>query len=182
MDRSDLISPYVQIQMFSAEDKAKAIASGQGGEEVSDPNGYHGIGSPYSIRTKTVPENGFNPQFNDVIELQLETKYPELVFVRFCVYQSGKSPKQLAVFTAKLDSLQLGYRHLPLYNSNGEELIFSSLFCQITKKPSVESISTTQEGLPYRSRSIRDYFGGDRGRRRGRANEAKVQNGFGGEP
>lgn len=177
MGKNDLISPYVEIQMFSAEDKAKDIASGQGGEEVSDPNGYHGIGSPYVRRTKTVPGNGFNPQFNDVIELQLETKYSELVFVRFIVYQSGKSPKQLAVFTAKLDSLQLGYRHLPLYNSNGEELIFSSLFCQITKKPPAESVLASEEGLPYRSRSIRGYFGGDRGRRRGRTNEAKMQNG-----
>lgn len=163
---NEVISPFVEVQMFSAEDKARSIAYGHGGEEVSRLNSYHGIGKPYSRRTKTVPENGYNPQFNDVIELSLETKYPELVFVRFVVYQSGKgSNKELAVFTAKLDSLQRGYRHLPLYNSNGEELIFSTLFCHIQKqKPTI----VERDGLPTRHASLRKLLSrsntSDRGR------------------
>src|SRR5207248_10217700 len=36
--------------------------------------------------------------------------------------------------SAKLSSLQQGYRHLPLYNSHGEEYIFSTLFCKIKKE------------------------------------------------
>lgn len=162
------ISPFVEVQMFSAEDKARGIAYGQGGEDASRTNGYHGIGVPLTRRTKTVPDNGFNPQFNDVINLSLDTKYPELVFVRFVVSQSSKnSGKELAVFTAKLDSLQQGYRHLPLYNSRGEELIFSTLFCQITKRPTSVALPEIQ---PQRSHSIRKLLSRsntERGRPRG---------------
>lgn len=170
MGKNDLISPFVQVQMFSAEDKARGIAYGHGGEEVSRANGYHGIGSPLSRRTKTVPENGYNPQFNDVFDLTLETKYPELVFVRFVVCAATKnSHKELAVFTAKLDSLQRGYRHLPLYNSNGEELIFSSLFCHISKQEPI--VYHRPEAVPSRHTSIRKMLSrsntGERGRSRG---------------
>lgn len=166
LGRSKPISPYVEVQMFSAEDKARGIAYGQGGEDASRTNGYHGIGMPLTRRTKTVPENGFNPQFNDVIDLSLDTKYPELVFVRFVVCQSGKnSGKELAVFTAKLTSLQQGYRHLPLYNSRGEELIFSTLFCQITKRPNTITLSEIQ---PERSHSLRKLLSRNSAPERGR--------------
>lgn len=168
LGRGKPISPYVEVQMFSAEDKARGIAYGQGGEDASRTNGYHGIGMPLTRRTKTVPDNGFNPQFNDVIDLSLDTKYPELVFVRFVVSQSSKnSGKELAVFTAKLDSLQQGYRHLPLYNSRGEELIFSTLFCQITKRPNTAALPEIQ---PQRSHSLRKLLSRsntERGRPRG---------------
>lgn len=169
LGRNKPISPYVEVQMFSAEDKARGIAYGYGGEEASRSNGYHGIGVPLTRRTRTVPENGFNPQFNDVIELALDTKYPELVFVRFVVNQSGKnSGKELAVFTAKLDSLQQGYRHLPLYNSRGEELIFSSLFCQIIKRPNTITLSEVQPDRPHSLRKLLSRNNtSERGRPRG---------------
>ena len=88
-------------------------------------------------------DNGYNPIFSDCFELSLETRHPDLVFVRWIVWHapSGKTTasncRQLAVFTAKLSSLQQGYRHLPLYNDNGEEFIFSSLFCRIQKEESI---------------------------------------------
>lgn len=168
MAKGQLISPFVQVQMFSAEDVARSIAYGQGGESVSRPDGLYGIGRPFIRQTKTVPDNGFNPQFNDVLELSIETKYPELVFVRFVVYQSGKTSKELAVFTSKLDSLQRGYRHLPLYNNHGEELIFSSLYCHIAKeKPKPIS----HESKPVRQGSLRKLISrsntSERGRNRG---------------
>jgi phosphatidylinositol phospholipase C, delta len=136
--RTDALNPFIEVQMFSAEDRARGIAIGSGGQG-SSPNDYHGIGSPHRRRTDIVFGNGYNPQFKETIELSLETKYPELVFVRFIVYNSGdgkpygKNTRQVAVFTAKLSSLQKGYRHIPLYNGNGEEFIFSTLFCQIKK-------------------------------------------------
>ena len=140
MDRSVSINPYIEIQVYNAEDKARGIATGSGGEDSSARNGFSGVGIPYVRRTRVVPDNGYNPQFNERFELAVETKYPELVFVRWIVYSSpnGKHTSsgntQLAVFTAKLSSLQQGYRHLPLYNSHGEEYIFSTLFCRIKKE------------------------------------------------
>jgi phosphatidylinositol phospholipase C delta len=163
--------------MFSAEDRARGIANGTGGKETY-PNGYHGIGSPYRRQTQICFGNGFNPQFGDSIELSLETKYPELVFVRFIVYNSddgrhnGKGVKQLAAFTAKLDSLQKGYRHLPLYNGHGEEFIFSTLFCKIVKQESKLMPWSLQDvnGRPARSNVFRGILSrglsGDRDRDR----------------
>jgi phosphatidylinositol phospholipase C delta len=139
MSKETPLNPFIEVQMFSAEDRARGIANGSGGHETY-PNGYHGIGSPYRRQTQIVFGNGYNPQFGETIELSLETKYPELVFVRFIVFNSddgrpyGKGVRQLAAFTAKLDSLQRGYRHLPLYNGHGEEFIFSTLFCKIAKQ------------------------------------------------
>lgn len=140
MDREATINPFVEIQIYNAEDKARGIATGRGGEDASRRNGISGVGTPYGRRTRIVPENGYNPQFNDRFELSVETKYPELVFVRWVVYSSpnGRAAHpncdQLAVFTAKLSSIQSGYRHLPLYSTSGEEFIFSTLFCKIKKE------------------------------------------------
>jgi phosphatidylinositol phospholipase C delta len=39
----------------------------------------------------------------------------------------------LATFTAKLTSLSQGYRYLPLYDAGGDQYLFSTLFCKITK-------------------------------------------------
>lgn len=137
------INPFIEIQMFIAEDRARGIATGSGGTDSSSRNGYSGIGSPYGRRTKVIRDNGYNPIFGDCFELSLETRHPDLVFVRWIVWHSPSSKttasncRQLAVFTAKLSSLRQGYRHLPLYNGNGEEFIFSSLFCRIKKEKSV---------------------------------------------
>ena len=142
MPSDSSINPFIEIQMFIAEDRARGIASGSGGTHSSSRNGYSGIGSPYGRRTKVIHDNGYNPIFNDCFELSLETRHPDLVFVRWIVWHSpsGKTNasncRQLAVFTAKLSSLQQGYRHLPLYNGDGEEFIFSSLFCRIKKEES----------------------------------------------
>ena len=152
MSKTGSINPFVEVQMFSADDRTQGVATGKGGEESSSRGGYSGIGLPYSRRTKIVPENGYNPQFRDLFDISLETKYPELVFVRFVVWHSpdaryaGKGCKQLAVFTAKLSSLQAGYRHLPLYNGSGEEFIFSTLFCRIKKSDPVLFPRSMQDG------------------------------------
>lgn len=139
MGKDTPLNPFIEVQMFSAEDRARGIANGTGGKETYS-NGYHGIGSPYRRQTQIRFGNGYNPQFGETIELSVETKYPELVFARFIVFNSddgrsnGKGVRQLAAFTAKLDSLQKGYRHVPLYNGHGEEFIFSTLFCKIAKQ------------------------------------------------
>lgn len=149
--QDDAINPFVEIQMFSAEDKTKGIASGRGGHDVSDRTGVSGIGHPYRVRTEIVPNNGYNPYFNESVELCLETRYPELVFVRWVVWNSPDARTthpvsciKLATFTAKLSSIQQGYRHIPLYNGNGEEFIFSTLFCKIKKEEPITIINGDQ--------------------------------------
>ncbi|KAF3480068.1 1-phosphatidylinositol-4,5-bisphosphate phosphodiesterase 1 [Arthroderma uncinatum] len=136
----DNINPYIEIEVFSADDKTKGLAFGEGGMDTSDRNGLSGIGHPHRRRTGIEQGNGYNPIFNDQFKFSLETKYPDLVFVRWVVWNSidGKnvgnnSSSQLATFTAKLSSLAQGFRYLPLYDGNGDQYLFSTLFCRITK-------------------------------------------------
>ena len=71
--------------------------------------------------------------------MSVETKYPGLIFVQWTVWNSPDARKDssnntpLAFFTAKLSSLQQGYRHLPLYNMQGEQYRDARLFVRITK-------------------------------------------------
>lgn len=132
------INPYVEFEMFCGDDKSRGIASGEGGHDASARNGMSGIGSPLRKRTQIVEGNGWDPNWQENLTLTLETKYPSLVFVRLTVWNSydgrnrnsGGAP--LGTFTGKLSSLEQGYRHLPLFDASGDELI-SKLFCRIIK-------------------------------------------------
>ncbi|KAI9673515.1 MAG: Phospholipase C [Trizodia sp. TS-e1964] len=135
-----LINPYVEIETFCADDRAKGVASGEGGQDASARNGMSGIGSPHRRRTRIVPNNGYNPIFNDKLSVSLETKLPSLVFVRWTVRTShdarsfNEKNNLIGTFTAKLSSLEVGYRHLPLSDHTGEPLPFAALFCKIVKE------------------------------------------------
>ena len=136
----DNINPYVEIEMFSADDRGQSLVFGEGGMDASARSGMSGIGYPHRRRTKIEQSNGYSPVFNDRFKMSLETKYPDLVFVRWTVWSSmdGRSAGnnnsvQLATFTAKLTSLSQGYRYLPLYDGSGDQYLFSTLFCRISK-------------------------------------------------
>lgn len=141
MGPDSTVSPYVEIELFSADDKRQSVTYGEGGVNASAArNGMSGIGLPHRRRTRVVANNGYNPIFNDKFRLSLETKYPDLVFVRWVVWSSpdgrnfsANNCVQLATFTAKLSSLKQGYRYLPLYDDNGDKFLFSTLFCKITR-------------------------------------------------
>ncbi|OJJ49939.1 hypothetical protein ASPZODRAFT_13047 [Penicilliopsis zonata CBS 506.65] len=143
----DPINPYVEIEMFSADDRGQSVVLGEGGMDMtttSARNGMSGIGFPHRRRTKIEPSNGYNPIFDEQFKLSVETKYPDLVFVRWTVWssQDGRSAGtnssiQLATFTAKLTSLSQGFRYLPLYDGSGDQYLLSTLFCRITKEEPV---------------------------------------------
>ncbi|KAJ9638855.1 hypothetical protein H2201_004619 [Coniosporium apollinis] len=137
------VNPYIEVEMYSADDKARGNAVGEGGLDASARNGMSGIGSPMRRRTAIVQGNGYDPLFNEAISISVDTRYPSLVFLRWTVWNSidgqnyVNNGTPLATFTAKLSSLQQGYRHLPLYNLNGDPYIFSTLFCKIRKEEHV---------------------------------------------
>ncbi|KAI4171793.1 MAG: hypothetical protein LQ343_004044 [Gyalolechia ehrenbergii] len=153
------LNPYIEIEMFSAEDKGKDVAYGEGGQNASARNGMSGIGSPHRRRTEVIQSHGFSTIFNEEFRLQVQTKHPELVFVRWTVWssqdgrnynrESGSAP--LATFTGKLSSLQQGYRHLPLFDHNGNQFLFATLFCRIKKEPFV----TVEEPAPLEEKTGR---------------------------
>ncbi|EHA18183.1 hypothetical protein ASPNIDRAFT_207992 [Aspergillus niger ATCC 1015] len=136
----DNINPYVEVEIFSADDRGQSFVFGEGGLNTSARSGVSGIGYPHRRRTKIEQSNGYSPIFNDCFKFALDTKYPDLVFVRWTVWSSldgrsagNNSSVQLATFTAKLTSLSQGYRYLPLYDAGGDQYLFSTLFCKITK-------------------------------------------------
>ena len=163
----DDIDPYIEIEIISPEEKGKGIAFGEGGIDASDYKGISGMGAPHKRRTKVMQANGYNPEFNEKFKLSVATGYPSLVFIRWTIWNSpdGRSPNTdknavpLGMFTAKLSSLQEGYRHLPLFDHNGDQFIFASLFCHISKdEPSAfvgEDLATEKGG---RLRHINSIF------------------------
>ncbi|KAH7132253.1 1-phosphatidylinositol-4,5-bisphosphate phosphodiesterase 1 [Dendryphion nanum] len=149
------VNPCVEFEMHCAEDMGPN-AIGEGGQDTSTRNGLSGLGEPVRKRTRIVRSNGYNPEFNDRITMTLTTRYPSLVFVRWSVWNSrdAQNPERapLATFTAKLSSLQQGYRHLPLFDSNGEQYLFSTLFCKIEK---MDAMDAPAEMIPERAGSRR---------------------------
>ena len=139
------LDPYIEIEIFTAEDKTKGIAWGEGGVDASARDGMSGIGLPHRRRTRVERSNGYNPIFNETFKFLLKTKYPDLVFIRWTVwkspdglnYNNSGSNDPLATFTAKLSSLEEGYRHLPLYDHNGDQFLFATLFGKVKKEEPV---------------------------------------------
>ena len=133
------VDPYIEVEVYHADDKTKDSKGvvGEGGLDASGKDGLSGLGAPHRRRTQIVQENGFNPIFDKKFNFDLTTKYPELVFVRFTVRcspdgqnYSDRGPA-LATYTAKLGSMKQGYRTLPLFDNNGDQFLFSTLFCRI---------------------------------------------------
>ena len=142
----ETLHPYIEIELFSAEGKAKVAASGVGGQDASARNGLSAVGSPHRRRTHIVRSNAYNPVFKDSFNMSLETKSPDLIFIRWTVWDSqdghsynnnNANAEPLATFTAKLTSLPQGYRHLPLYDHNGDQFLFATLFCKVKKEEPV---------------------------------------------
>ncbi|CAG8955825.1 hypothetical protein HYFRA_00011694 [Hymenoscyphus fraxineus] len=139
------VDPYVEVEVYHADDKTKDNKGvvGAGGLDASagKKDGASGLGTPHRRRTQIVKENGFNPVFDDEFRFELTTKYEDLVFVRFTVRCSSDGQNYndkavpLATYTAKLSSLKQGYRTLPLLDGNGDQFLFSTLFCRIKIEP-----------------------------------------------
>ena len=106
----DSIDPFVEVEVFSADDKAKGISTGEGGIDLSDSKGVSGLGAPQKRRTRVVRDDGFHPLFDEKMKFSLVTKFEDLVFLRFSVYdsQGGDDKLLIATYTAKLISLQQG--------------------------------------------------------------------------
>ncbi|KAI1753622.1 phosphatidylinositol-specific phospholipase C [Xylaria castorea] len=153
------LDPYVEMEFFHANDKRDKHDSTSGVPTQSD--------TPVKVRTSIVRENGFDPVFNYTDVHQVTTKYPELVFVRFSVKLSpdgetvsGRNPT-VATYTVKLSNLKQGYRTLPLWDSNGDQFLFSTLFCCIRVEPAtsvylshLEAVESSVGKLKHISKNV----------------------------
>ncbi|CCH58493.1 hypothetical protein TBLA_0A07020 [Henningerozyma blattae CBS 6284] len=108
------IAPYVIIEFFTTEiTELNQDLQVHNGTKISD----------YKITTKTCPGNGFNPVWN--CEMSINICDDSFTFIRLCVKSSDTT---LGVICFKLDYLKRGYRHVPLYNMEGERYVFSTVF------------------------------------------------------
>jgi phosphatidylinositol phospholipase C delta len=158
------VDPYIEVEVYHADDKSKAGVVGEGGLDASSKDGS-GLGTPHKRRTQIVQENGFNPIFNKKFNFALTTKFPDLVFVRWTVRCStdgtsySDKTQPLATYTAKLSSLKQGYRTLPLYDGNGDQFLFSTLFCRIKIDPATSIYVDSPEATNTESTNVLKSIG-----------------------
>lgn len=92
----------------------------------------HGV--PADVATKEthfVENNGFSPSWNE--NFQFDVYVPDLALVRFLVqdHDSTSDNEFVAQYTIPFNSLQMGYRHVPLLNKTGDLLPSAGLFVHI---------------------------------------------------
>jgi len=95
-----------------------------------------------SVRTSVVKKNGFNPVWEEKLSIPFECVGDmfDLVFVKFMVCQDDKSGDEpLALYCDSLGSLQRGYRHLPLHDSQLSQYLYSTLFVAIDVVGNIQS-------------------------------------------
>ncbi|POW14655.1 hypothetical protein PSTT_02792, partial [Puccinia striiformis] len=98
-------------------------------------------------RTKVVKGNGFNPVYHEEYKIEFEApgEMLDLCFLRLLVLDAGcgggNGGKEEEGLIGKvcvcLGALQPGYRHLPLHDDLGQQLLFASIFIKtaISKLP-----------------------------------------------
>ncbi|KND91963.1 1-phosphatidylinositol 4,5-bisphosphate phosphodiesterase 1 [Tolypocladium ophioglossoides CBS 100239] len=135
LSASKSMDPYVEVQVFHANDKRDKKEAGS--------TLLYDHDTPLNFQTEVIRENGFNPMFSGgQFRFKVTTKHPELIFVRWSVKlasygesYNSKDGAAIATYTAKLKNLRQGYRTLPLLNHAGDQYLFSTLFCKITLDP-----------------------------------------------
>lgn len=82
-------------------------------------------------QTHHILNNGFNPKWN--INFKFLIYVPELALVRFLVedYDTASFNDFVGQYTIPLTSMQMGYRHLPLYTKRGDLIPSAGLFVHV---------------------------------------------------
>ncbi|XP_073686432.1 1-phosphatidylinositol 4,5-bisphosphate phosphodiesterase delta-1a isoform X2 [Garra rufa] len=132
------VGPWLQkkafhIMIISAQqlpkinkDKQKSIVDPQVRVEI------HGIPADNaSKQTHHIVDNGFNPMWN--IRFQFTVHVPELALVRFVVedYDTASHNDLVGLYTLPFNSIQNGYRHVPLLTKRGNLIPSAGLFVHI---------------------------------------------------
>ncbi|XP_071037657.1 1-phosphatidylinositol 4,5-bisphosphate phosphodiesterase classes I and II isoform X2 [Parasteatoda tepidariorum] len=84
------------------------------------------------FRTKTVPNNGINPIYDEEPFVFKKVVLPDLACLRIAVYDDNG--RFIGHRVLPVVGLRPGYRHISLRNESGQPLQFHTLFVQITVK------------------------------------------------
>ncbi|KAG9317908.1 PLC-like phosphodiesterase [Chiua virens] len=110
---------------------ATSTSSATSSASATKDSHVHAHRSVTTMRTSAVKNNGFNPVWQETLRLPFECvgDMSDLVFVRFTIQRDGESDGEpIAVYCVSLGSLAMGYRHLPLHDSQVSQYLFSTLF------------------------------------------------------
>ncbi|KAF7294521.1 DNA polymerase [Mycena kentingensis (nom. inval.)] len=125
------IDPYVEVVLhIPGWSNAPFLPKGAYKQSPSEDSDAQASTRRISYSTRVVKDNGFNPQFQEELCLPFDCigDMKELIFVEFLVKREGKSDEEpLASFIAPLSSLEQGFRHLPLHDSQLCPHLFSTL-------------------------------------------------------
>ncbi|KIK99000.1 hypothetical protein PAXRUDRAFT_9154 [Paxillus rubicundulus Ve08.2h10] len=117
----NVVDPYVEVSIHtpdwghSAGSSTSSLSVSSSSSSSSSPSPVH-MQRPVTMRTSAVKNNGFNPVWQERLRLPFE---------------DGESDDEpVAVYCVSLGSLAMGYRHLPLHDSQVSQYLFSTLFVQ----------------------------------------------------
>ena len=85
----------------------------------------------FQYKTEWVPNNGFNPFWDDYTEIVVS--HPDVAMIRFSVWDKDAitSNNFLGQYCLPLTCCQVGYRHINLEDENGRALRPASIFVHI---------------------------------------------------
>ncbi|KAG0700932.1 PLC-like phosphodiesterase [Suillus ampliporus] len=130
MDKS-MVDPYVEISIHVPDWAHAPYSQSSSSSATHLPSSSGSIGRLLSRRTNAVKNNGFNPVWQEALSLPFDCVGDmfDLIFVRFAVRRDGDSDEEpIAVYCISLGSLAMGYRHLPLHDTQLSQYLFSTLF------------------------------------------------------
>ncbi|KAJ3033547.1 1-phosphatidylinositol 4,5-bisphosphate phosphodiesterase delta-4 [Rhizophlyctis rosea] len=107
------------------------------------------------FRTKYVNNNGFNPQWKEDFRFMITE--PEVAFLRFQVFDRDSLANDFVGYhVIAIQSLEEGYRHVPLYDWKGELVRFSTLFVCINLRPVSPTpvVAKADVGVPGASSAV----------------------------
>jgi len=143
----DTVDPYVRVEIHSPTWPTSAMTSASVENQVD-----RGL----KAKTSVIRNNGFNPRWNETLELEFDVLggMTEFVFVRFVIKDHDVDRDNwIGTYCACLKTLELGediwlphvqrltllfvgYRHLPLHDEQYGQYLFSTLFVHLSIKDS----------------------------------------------
>ncbi|KAL3231137.1 1-phosphatidylinositol 4,5-bisphosphate phosphodiesterase 1 [Nakaseomyces bracarensis] len=130
--REDNICTHVECEIISSDDVR--VSSLANAAVQVQPMAHNGATpeSGYAVVTgRRCYENGFNPIWNVSFTVELAKSDVPFTFLRVVVKEHSST---LAMTCVPLDRVRMGYRHIPLYSTEGEQYIFSTLFVSLQRQ------------------------------------------------
>ncbi|XP_066300455.1 inactive phospholipase C-like protein 1 [Branchiostoma lanceolatum] len=131
--KGDIIDPYIVLEIFGI--PADCVEA----------------------RTRAVPQNGYNPVFDESFEFQIN--FPEVALVRFVVLdEEFIGDDFIGQCTIPFECLQTGYRHIRLMSSTGDQLESATLFVHIAITNKRGGGKPTKRGLSVKKSKKRPEY------------------------